>query len=298
MAKIGIYMRALRVLFLSASILPFIAGSLIEKSIFSLLLFIIGLFAVAATHLGANLLNDYADSKSGVDAKDKTFYGFFGGSKLIQEGVLPQRFYLNSSVLFFIIGIISVLTLSIIINSKAILLYYLIIIILGFSYSHKPPQLSYRKLGEAVIFVLFGPALVMGGYFIQTQIFPTFKGFLLSLPFGFLTTAILFSNEIPDFNEDRQYSKLTWVSLAGGKNSYILYGLLVFLSLFSVVINIVYGTLSFLSLSVFICIIPLIKSLKIIKNSYSDKIKLTESSKITIAVHAAVSIIIIADFLI
>ena len=75
--------RALRLPFLSASILPFVFGSLVVRKQFNLPAFILGLMAAAFTHLSANLINDYADSKSGVDWQDKRFFGFFGGSKLI-----------------------------------------------------------------------------------------------------------------------------------------------------------------------------------------------------------------------
>jgi 1,4-dihydroxy-2-naphthoate octaprenyltransferase len=59
--------RALRFPFLCASVLPFVFGSLIQKHNFNLSGFLLGLVAVMGTHLSANLINDYADSKSGVD---------------------------------------------------------------------------------------------------------------------------------------------------------------------------------------------------------------------------------------
>ena len=73
--------------FLSASVLPFVFGSLIIRDNFNLAGFLLGLVAVMSTHLSANLINDYADSKSGADWQDRSFYGLFGGSKLIQEKV-------------------------------------------------------------------------------------------------------------------------------------------------------------------------------------------------------------------
>ena len=89
-------------------------------------------------------------------------------------------------------------------------------------------------MGEIIVFFLFGPALVMGGYFIQTQIFPDMRAFMLSLPFGFFTTAILYSNEIPDFQEDIKVGKLTWVSIVGQRRGFILYYGLMFLGFLSV----------------------------------------------------------------
>ena len=63
--------RACRLPFINASVLPFIFGSLINHRNFNLLYFILGLIAVSATHISANLINDYADALSGADWLDK-----------------------------------------------------------------------------------------------------------------------------------------------------------------------------------------------------------------------------------
>mgnify|MGYP001163231979 CR=1 FL=1 len=75
--------RALRVPFLSASVLPFVFGAAIERHGFHPWGFLLGLGACVSTHLSSNLINDYADSKSGADWQDRKFYQFFGGSQLI-----------------------------------------------------------------------------------------------------------------------------------------------------------------------------------------------------------------------
>jgi len=164
--------RALRLPFLTVSILPFIFGSLISRINFNFFIFFIGLACVMFTHLGANLINDYSDSKSGADWEDKRFYKFFGGSKLIQENVFTERFYLFASIFCFVISFCSTCILAIALKNLSIAWFYLIILFLGVSYSYKPLQFSYHRLGELVIFTLFGPAIVMGGYFLQTGIFP------------------------------------------------------------------------------------------------------------------------------
>ncbi len=201
--------RALRLAFVTVSISPFLAGSVLKLTDFNFFTFILGCIAAVSTHLGANLINDYADSKTGVDWQDKRFYKFFGGSKLIQEGTFSEKFYLRLSISFFCLATLSVVSLAVILKSISILWFFAIILFLGFSYSYKPFYFSYNYLGEAVLFVLFGPALVMGGYFIQTGIFPNLESLLLFLPFGFYTTAILFTGEVPDFIQVRQSKKET-----------------------------------------------------------------------------------------
>lgn len=292
------FVRALRLPFVTASGLPFILGSFIAKTHFDYLRFLFGFIAAVSTHLSANLINDYADSKSGADWMDLRFYAFFGGSKLIQENVLAEKFYLHAAVFFALVSLISVVALSVLLQSVSVLGFFLAILLLAWSYSTKPLQLSYHRLGEFIIFILFGPALVMGGYFIQTKIFPAKEALLISLPIGFLVTAILFANEIPDFPDDTLAGKFTWVSISGQKNAYLIYYALVFFAFLSVALNLMSGYQGIFALSAFIFILPAMKAARILKSSFQDKLKLMESSQLTIAVHAMVSIALIIDLLI
>lgn len=287
------FVRALRASFLVASILPFVFGSLILRKHFDFIGFILGLFTVIFTHLSANLINDYADSRSGVDYKDKHFYPFFGGSKLIQENVFSHQFYLNAAISCAIIAFLNAILLAFALKSVLVILAYFLIIFLSWQYSAKPLQFSYRYLGEIFIFLLFGPALVMGGYFIQSGIFPDLKSFILSLPLGFFTVAILFANEIPDFNDDQQANKNNWVKLSGISKAYLIYLGLICFGLFFIILGVWLRYAGVFSLASLLLIIPILKAARILKDNYSDKMKLQGSSGITINMQAALSIILI-----
>ncbi|MFH1855609.1 MAG: prenyltransferase [Candidatus Omnitrophota bacterium] len=287
------FVRALRLPFITASILPFIAGSFAAKGNFRVVNFFLGAGAAALTHLGANLLNDYADSRSGADWHDKKFYGFFGGSKLIQEGVFPERFYLNTAVLCFSSAFICISTLFFILRNSAIIGFYFLILFLGVCYSVKPLQFSYKKLGELIIFLLFGPVPVMGGYFIQTGVFPAVKPFLLSVPFGLLTAAILFANEIPDYEYDEKSSKRNLVSLLGPEKSYILYMALVISAFVFIIINIREGYLSAWAYFSFLFLTPAFKAAAILKKSCFNREEMIKSSQLTILTQTMAGIMLI-----
>lgn len=285
--------KALRLPFVGASILPFIFGSFICRQNFNLTGFFSGLIAVFSTHLSANLINDYFDSKSGADWQDKNLYKYFGGSKLIQQYVFTEKFYLRLAIIFAIASLLSVVVLSLTLKSFFAISVYIIILLLGWLYSANPIAFAYRGFGEVIIFLLFGPALVMGGYFIQTKIFPDVKSFLLSLPFGLFTAAILFANEVPDFNDDKKVGKNTWAVMIGSRNSFLLYVLLECLAFLAIGVNIMAGFLRYWAVFIFIFLIPAYRAAKIIKNCYNSKFSLLQSSKLTIIVQACVSICLI-----
>ena len=219
----AVWIRALRLPFLSASVLPFLVGSRLAAGEVRVLPLILGLSCVAGTHLGANMINDYADSRSGADWRDRRYYGFFGGSKLIQEGVLSERFYLRAASLFFALGAGSALALAWIQQRILILLAYGLIGFLAWSYSQPPLRLAYRRLGEAAVFLLFGPALVVGGAYLQTGIFADARSVLVSLPLGLLTVAILYANEVPDYPDDATSGKATGIGWSGPAQAYAVY---------------------------------------------------------------------------
>lgn len=289
--------RALRLPFVSASILPFVLGSLIIRQHFNLAGFLLGLSAVVSVHLASNLINDYSDSKSGADWQDNKFYGFFGGSKLIQENILSEGFYLKGAIIFYLAACVSVILLYLQLKNWLVIAMPAAVLILSWQYSHKPLRFSYHRLGEPVIFLLFGPALVMGGYFIQTGIFPDQRSFFLSIPCGMLTTAILFINQIPDYPCDIKARKFNWVSLTGHRDACHLYYFLVFTAYISIIYCVAKGYAGMISLFSLIFIFYAVKSGRIATNSYLDKKQFVAASQATIALQAMVVILLILGVL-
>ncbi|MCU0666513.1 MAG: prenyltransferase [Candidatus Omnitrophica bacterium] len=291
---LAVLARAFRIPFLGASILPFVFGSLLSRQALHPVIFVLGLCAVIFTHLGANLINDYADSQNTADWKDKKFYGLFGGSKLIQEGILSESFYLFSSIVFLFLALFSVVSLCFIIKSFLPFLVFILIALLGAGYSLPPLKFSCRQTGEVVIFFLFGPALVMGGYFLQTGIFPSLKAFFLSVPFGLLTSAILLANEVPDYPQDKEARKYTWVNFLQPRRAFILYAALAGLSVIFIVCAVAIGYLKISALAVLLFLPMVFKATKILKVDYASKQLLLRSSALTIKFNAVVSLILIA----
>jgi 1,4-dihydroxy-2-naphthoate polyprenyltransferase len=287
-------MRALRLPFLSASLLPYVFGSLLGDGL-DRLRFVLGLLTVAATHLSANVLNDFADSRSGADWHDRTWYGFFGGSKLIQEGKLTESFYLRTAIVLAGIATLSTIALTVLMGSPLPLPAYAAILILGWAYSAKPIPLSHRRLGEAVVFLLFGPACVMGGYFIQSGMFPEGRAFALSLPFGFMTAAILLANEVPDLEDDLRAGKRTLVSLTGQARGYLLYTGAVACALGSVGLCYAAGWLGNLSFAAYAAAIPSGAAAVILRRHADDKATLVRASKLAIGAQALLGVALIMD---
>ncbi|MBU4304615.1 MAG: prenyltransferase [Candidatus Omnitrophica bacterium] len=290
-------LEAMRLPFAVVSVIAFLLGSLISLPRFHALLFCMGLAAVIATHLGANLINDYADSSTGVDWQDLTAYGFFGGSKLIQKKIFSETFYLRLALVLIALAFFAVILLVIFTHSLTALWAFAVIAVLAWGYSEKPFRFSYHGLGEIIIFLLFGPALVMGGYFIQTGIYPSAHAFCLSLPLGFAVTAVLFANEIPDFPQDILMGKRTLVAFFGQSRAFIFYYVLIAFAVASILLNIALGYLGFLSFFSLLSLIPAVKAGNILRSSYFDKHACIQSSRLSLLVYNCIGIFLVLDML-
>jgi 1,4-dihydroxy-2-naphthoate polyprenyltransferase len=287
---LAVLSRALRWPFLTASVFPYLFGALLLPGALRLLPFALGLAAVAALHLSANLLNDYSDSQSGADWKDETYYGFFGGSKLIQEGRLSAAFYRNGAALFAAVAFLAVVILAVLLRNPGMVGLFAGVLLLAWAYSHRPLQLSYRRLGEAAVFLLFGPATVLGGAFIQLGHWPPPQVLLASLPFGFLTAAILVANEVPDHADDAKSGKRNWVGWIGPERAFVLYGLLLGAGCIASLALFASGLVRPLAL-IGLLAAPLgWRAASILRAKHGDKLALLQSSRLTIGLHAIVSL--------
>lgn len=287
--------QALRAPFLGASILPYVAGALLAPPPMRWGIFLLGLAAVAGTHLGANLINDYADTGSGVDTQDADRYGLFGGSKLIHTGDLPAAFFLHGAMTAFGIAALAVLALCVSTGRWDIVGFGLLILLLAWAYSCPPLKLSYRFLGEPVILLLFGPAVVMGGHSLQSGAFPAAESALLALPFGLLTTLVLFANEVPDHAQDMAGGKRTWVHGVGPGSAYRLYAAIASAALVALVCCIVAGVLSPWACVGLLSVVPIVKAARILARPPRSRPQCLQSSKLTLAVQSFVSLVIILD---
>jgi 1,4-dihydroxy-2-naphthoate octaprenyltransferase len=225
MISAKIIVRALRLDFVMCSFLPYLFGALYFSTTIALLPFLLGAAVVIATHISANLINDYADSRSGADWHDTKYYKYFGGSKLIQHYIFSLSQYLFMAIFFAAAALCAVATLAYVMGRGDIIILWGGACALSWMYSMKPVSFSYRYCGEGIVFILFGIAPVCAGAFLQNPglAMLSWEGVIASLPFGFMVTAILFVNEIPDYPTDKMSEKHTLVDLLRPERAYMGY---------------------------------------------------------------------------
>lgn len=208
---------ATRPAFSVASIAPVIIGSAWGFRVTRHFEWSVALLALVATlcvHLGSNVLNDVADDISGADRNnEERIFPYTGGSRFIQNGVMTA----NEMTIWglTLLAVAAILGLALIeLRGPAVLVFGLIGVALGVSYSLPRVQLAARGVGESAIAVAFGALPVTGAAWLQSGRVD-WAVILISVPVSLWVAAILLINEVPDQAADARAGKATLVVRLG-----------------------------------------------------------------------------------
>lgn len=219
------YLGATRPMFLPASVLPVLVGSIWGWQAigsFDPLVFALALIVVALVHAGANVANDVADDRSGTDhLNEQRIHPFTGGSRFIQNGVMTAREMTSWAAVLFAAGTVLGLVL-LVLKGPWVLVFGFSGVAIGLAYSLPPLGLSARGMGEVAVAGGFGILPVIGSYWLQAG-FVTGEAVLVSLPASLWVMAIIIINEVPDIAADASTGKLTLVVRLGSRASAWLY---------------------------------------------------------------------------
>lgn len=198
---------ATRARFASASMAPVVLGTAIAHryGLLDLGLFWLSATGVLALHLGANLVNDYYDFKSGADVIRTNRTAFYGGSTILVGGILSPRQVSRAYTFLFALACAIGVYLAVV-RGPGVIAFGLAGLLGGYFYTAPPLHLSYVGLGETTISMCFGPLTVAGACFVQTGT-ATPEPLVASIPVALLVAAIVCVNEFPDRAADKAAGK-------------------------------------------------------------------------------------------
>ncbi len=211
-------------------------------------------------HAGANMVSDHFDYKRGVDR-----YRTMGGSRVLTDGYLAPKAVLRGGVILFALGTLLGLWM---VTFRGMPLLWLGVagLVGGFFYGGWPIEFKYRGLGETVIFILFGPLMVIGSYYVLTGSFSR-DVVLISLPVGFLVAAIVQANNLRDIADDAAAGIVTVSNTVGQSLAAVEYYGMVVCAYISVIIMIAFDVLPLWTLVVALSAIPASKVVNVIRSA-------------------------------
>lgn len=232
-----IWLRAIRIRFLSSSLLATLVGLAISWSRDSLLdpvLALITITGVLSLHASVDLLNDYTDYKSGLDLSTKRT-PFSGGSGVLPEGLLSPKSVYYAGLGFLISGAVTGIILTLL-RGWVVGLLLVFAVVSTLFYSSKLANIG---LGEIVV-VIKGAFIVLGTYYVQTLAISS-EALLIGVIMGVLSATVLFVNEFPDFEADRDKKRFNFVVRTGKEKAVRLFFLFPLVSYFFLIIGILSG---------------------------------------------------------
>lgn len=225
-------------------------------------LYLLTLLGIVFLHTAGNMTNDYFDVKTGVDRPDTSTAAYRPHPLL--EGKIAFRPFLAVVLVFYgLAGLIGLYLAAT--RGAAVLVLGLLGVLGAWTYTGPPLRYKFKGLGEFGVFLLWGPLMVLGSYYVQRQFFSP-SALLVSVPFGALVALVLLANNIRDIETDDRSRIKTLPVLIGQKNGLKLFVGLIGLAYLAVSIMALVGPLPIWSLIVLLSLpaaLPLVRAIKV-----------------------------------
>ncbi len=227
-SRLGTRLRALRAFSFPVSVLPVLVATAAVRPLagWDWGVLVASALGVLLLHATGNLFNDYFDFRSGVDRRETGDEGRPG--RFLVHGEMTPAEVLGEALVCLLLLVPAAVYL-LLKCGPGLLWFGGAAAFALYAYTGPPFQFKYRALGELLIFLVFGPVLMLGAAYAQTGRLE-WSVLLFAVPIGFVTTAILVGNNIRDQQEDSAARIVTLAHVAGGRGGRLLYVALVLVS--------------------------------------------------------------------
>jgi 1,4-dihydroxy-2-naphthoate polyprenyltransferase len=231
LSKAHAWLLAIRPNTLMAALGPLIVGNTLALNFdaFSLLTALIIIGCGLLLQISANLANDYFDSLSGVDTRER-----LGPMRMTQAGLISAKRMKKAMIISLICALLVGVQL-IDIGGWPIGLLAAASVLAVICYSGGPYPLASHGLGELTVFIFFGLVAVVGSFYLQTSA-TSQEAWLLGAAIGSLNAAIMLVNNVRDINTDAKAQKHTLAVRLGQGQARVLFQTLVYLP-FGIIIS-------------------------------------------------------------
>jgi 1,4-dihydroxy-2-naphthoate octaprenyltransferase len=200
---------------LPAAIAPVVVASALAGSDFNWFRAALALKVGVWLQIGVNYANDYSDGVKGTDENR------IGPTRLVASGLASAIAVKKAAFISFVIASVAGLWLSFL-TSPLLILIGILAIAAAWGYTGGKNPYGYNGLGEVSVFTFFGLVATMGTYYVQTESL-TVLSFIVAIPMGALSCAILAVNNIRDRAQDELVGKRTLAVRLGDKKARHLY---------------------------------------------------------------------------
>ena len=206
---------------------------------------LLALIVAVALQVGVNYSNDYSDGIRGTDEAR------VGPVRLVGQGLAPAGEVKRAAFLSFAVAMLAGLGLVLLTQKWWLLLVGLACVAAAWLYTGGKHPYGYLGLGEIFVFVFFGLVPVVGTFYVQALTVTT-SSVIAACGVGFLSCAILVTNNLRDIPGDTVSGKRTLAVRIGDSRTRALYlALVIGAAICVVVLTVTYSKSAVLALASF-----------------------------------------------
>jgi 1,4-dihydroxy-2-naphthoate octaprenyltransferase len=220
----------------------------------------LAVLGLVLAHAANNMTNDYFDLEGGVDT-DEYARALYAPHPVL-SGLISKRQLLRAIALVNLLDAILMGTLLVRVGWPVLVFAGLGLFISVF-YVAPPLKLKHHGLGEPGVFIVWGPLMIGGTYYVTAGELPSPGIWLATIPYAITVTTVLIGKHIDKLQADKAKGIHTLPVILGEKTS--LWLNMVLMSAFYIVIGalVLSGTMDIWALLVVFALPRLIKILKI-----------------------------------
>lgn len=187
--------------------------------------FALVLVGLVLAHAASNLLNDYWDAKHGIDTSEGYFRPAYMPHPSL-SGMMKPKTLLYLGVLH-VVGMVAIASYLVLLRGPLVLLFAGLGVLFLTAYAGGPKPLKRVGLGEPSVFVVWGPLMVGGTYFVLSGAYPLWV-VIASVPYAVSVTTVLFGKHIDKIDYDSKLGvKTVPVMLGEATTKKVLEGLII-----------------------------------------------------------------------
>jgi len=164
------------------------------------LYFSFALVGLVIAHISNNLMNDYFDYRGGVDTEDYTRAQY--APHPVLSGFLTERALIRSIMICNLIDFMIMVFLALQ-RGLPVVIFALLGLFISVFYVAPPLRLKHHGFGEPSVFLIWGPLMIGGTYYVTAGVFPPSGVWLAGIPYALLVTTVLIGKHIDKLEEDK-----------------------------------------------------------------------------------------------
>lgn len=174
--------------------------------------FALVLVGLVLAHATSNLFNDYFDAKHGIDTSQDYFRPAYMPHPLL-SGIMSKRG-------LFLLGLVQLVAMAAIavylveLRGLLVLIFAALGLLFLTIYAGGPVPLKRVGLGEPTVFIVWGPLMVGGTFYVLSGTFPLWV-LIASIPYAVSVTTVLFGKHIDKIDYDTKLGVKTVPVLLG-----------------------------------------------------------------------------------